>query len=129
LLVRVGRGRPRDRTGSARAGGRGHGPLAGRVPVLPVRPDLRRHQRDPEERHRREAPRPTEGGPMRFTLEEIHTDFSASLDALLGKADLPSVIRSWSDGDTAAGLDLWRRLAATGVNGLLIDEEHGGMGA
>ncbi len=66
---------------------------------------------------------------MRFALEEIHTDFAASLDALLGKADLPTVIRGWSDGDTAAGLDLWQRLAATGVNGLIIDEDHGGMGA
>lgn len=66
---------------------------------------------------------------MRFALEESHTDFAASIGALLGKADVPSVIRAWSDGDTGPGLKLWQRLAETGVNGLLIAEEDGGLGA
>lgn len=66
---------------------------------------------------------------MRFTLEEIHDDFAASVGALLAKSDLPTVIRAWSDGDTASGLALWQRIAETGVNGLIIDEDHGGMGA
>ncbi|QDQ98204.1 acyl-CoA dehydrogenase family protein [Tomitella fengzijianii] len=66
---------------------------------------------------------------MRFALEEIHDDFAASLDSLLSKADLPAVIRAWSDGDSAPGTALWGRLAETGVNGLLIGEDDGGMGA
>ncbi|GAA4819685.1 acyl-CoA dehydrogenase family protein [Tomitella cavernea] len=66
---------------------------------------------------------------MRFALEEIHDDFAASLDSLLSKADLPAVIRAWSDGDAAPGTALWGRLAETGVNGLLIGEDDGGMGA
>src|SRR5699024_6734770 len=128
VLVRVGRGHPRDRTRDPRRRGRGDGSLGRRVPVLAVGTDLRRHQRDPEERHRRATPRPTEGGPMRFTLDTDHLDFAASVDALLGKADLPAVIRAWNTGDTAPGLAVWSQLAETGVSALGIAESHGGIG-
>ncbi|WP_024795551.1 acyl-CoA dehydrogenase [Tomitella biformata] len=66
---------------------------------------------------------------MRFALTSDHTDFAASIDSLLGKADLPAVIRSWNTSDTAPGLTVWERLAETGVTALTIAEEHGGMGA
>ncbi len=66
---------------------------------------------------------------MRFALTSDHTDFAASIDSLLGKTDMPAVIRSWNDSDTAPGLALWARLAETGVTALTIAEEHGGMGA
>src|SRR5690606_15385626 len=52
-----------------------------------------------------------------------------SIDALLTKSDMPAVIRAWNDGDTAPGLQVWQRLAETGVNGLLVAEEHDGLGA
>ncbi|SEM43564.1 acyl-CoA dehydrogenase family protein [Rhodococcus maanshanensis] len=66
---------------------------------------------------------------MRFALDSSHTDFADSIDSLLAKSDLPAVIRSWNAGDTAPGLKVWQRLAETGVNGLIIDEAHDGLGA
>ena len=66
---------------------------------------------------------------MRFALDESHEDFASSIDALLTKSDMPAVIRAWNDGDTAPGLQVWQRLAETGVNGLLVAEEHDGLGA
>ncbi|AOW95046.1 acyl-CoA dehydrogenase [Rhodococcus sp. WMMA185] len=48
---------------------------------------------------------------------------------MLTKADMPTVIRAWSTGDTEPGLELWGRLAETGVNALLVPEEHDGLGA
>ncbi|MEZ5151463.1 acyl-CoA dehydrogenase family protein [Rhodococcus zopfii] len=66
---------------------------------------------------------------MRFALDESHEDFAASIDALLTKSDMPAVIRAWNTGDTAPGLKVWQRLAETGVNGLLVPEEHDGLGA
>lgn len=66
---------------------------------------------------------------MRFALTSDHTDFAASIDSLLGKADMPAVIRSWNAGDTAPGLAVWAQLAETGVTALSISEENGGMGA
>ncbi|NLU62685.1 acyl-CoA dehydrogenase [Rhodococcus sp. HNM0563] len=66
---------------------------------------------------------------MRFALDESHEDFASSIDALLTKSDMPAVIRAWNSGDTAPGLTVWQRLAETGVNGLLIAEEHDGLGA
>lgn len=66
---------------------------------------------------------------MRFALDESHEDFASSIDALLTKSDMPAVIRAWNTGDTAAGAAVWQRLADTGVNGLLVPEEHDGLGA
>lgn len=66
---------------------------------------------------------------MRFALDSSHHDFASSIDALLSKADMPAVIRSWNAGDTGPGLEVWKRLAETGVNGLLVDEDHDGLGA
>ncbi|MBH0119766.1 acyl-CoA dehydrogenase family protein [Rhodococcus sp. CX] len=66
---------------------------------------------------------------MRFALDESHEDFAASIDALLTKSDMPAVIRAWNTGDTGPGLKVWQRLAETGVNGLLVAEEHDGLGA
>ncbi|MBS9374036.1 acyl-CoA dehydrogenase family protein [Rhodococcus sp. B50] len=66
---------------------------------------------------------------MRFSLDESHEDFASSIDALLTKSDMPQVIRAWNSGDTAPGLQVWERLAETGVNGLLVAEDHDGLGA
>ena len=66
---------------------------------------------------------------MRFALDSSHQDFASSIDALLSKSDMPAVIRSWNTGDTGPGLKVWQRLAETGVNGLLIADEHDGLGA
>ncbi|MEV0947566.1 acyl-CoA dehydrogenase family protein [Rhodococcus sp. NPDC049939] len=66
---------------------------------------------------------------MRFALDSSHTDFASSIDALLTKADMPQVVRAWSTGDTGPGLELWQRLAETGVNALMVPEENDGLGA
>ncbi|EOM74516.1 acyl-CoA dehydrogenase [Rhodococcus rhodnii] len=66
---------------------------------------------------------------MRFTPSPDHRDFAASIGALLAKSDVPAAARSWADGDTAPGLAVWDKLAATGVTALLVDDDHGGMGA
>ena len=66
---------------------------------------------------------------MRFALEPEVTDFAASIDSLLAKSDMPSVIRSWAAGDTAPGTAVWSRVAETGAAALLVAEDAGGAGA
>lgn len=66
---------------------------------------------------------------MNFALSPEQHAFAASLHDLLRAADTPSVVRAWAAGDHAPGLQLWRRLAELGVHGLLVDEQHGGLGA
>lgn len=66
---------------------------------------------------------------MRFVPTSEQEDFTASLGRLLAGADSVGAARSWAQGDHAAGLALWRRLAEQGVHALLVPEEHGGMGA
>ncbi len=66
---------------------------------------------------------------MRFVPTSEQEDFVSSLDRLLAGADSVGAARSWAEGDHAAGLTLWRRLAEQGVHALLVPEEHGGMGA
>lgn len=66
---------------------------------------------------------------MKFALDTEIKDFAASVDEMLGRADVPSAIRAWSDGDTAPGLAVWDKLDQQGVFGLLCEEQSGGMGA
>ena len=66
---------------------------------------------------------------MEFALAPEIIDFSASIDSLLDRSDLPSVIRAWADGDTGPGTTLWGRVAETGAAALLVDEDAGGAGA
>lgn len=66
---------------------------------------------------------------MRFGRTSEQTAFAAALDDLLAGAAVPAAARAWADGDHAAGLKLWARIADLGVTGLLVPEEHGGLGA
>jgi alkylation response protein AidB-like acyl-CoA dehydrogenase len=66
---------------------------------------------------------------MRFALDEQQRAFAASLDAALGRADVPAVIRSWAAGDTGPGRALWSLLADLGVTALAVPEDAGGLGA
>ncbi|PAY22473.1 acyl-CoA dehydrogenase [Dietzia natronolimnaea] len=66
---------------------------------------------------------------MQFALDPEIVDFVASIDSLLTKSDMPSVIRSWAAGDTAPGTAVWGRVAETGASALLVSEESGGAGA
>ncbi|WNM34480.1 acyl-CoA dehydrogenase family protein [Streptomyces sp. Li-HN-5-11] len=65
---------------------------------------------------------------MRFLLDAEQRVFARSLDALLTAADTPSVVRSWSAGDHAAGRALWSRLAEAGVFALAVPEAYEGVG-
>ena len=94
--------------------------LARRLPVLAVRPDLRRHQRDPAQHHRRADPRPApraEGG----AADEVRAHRRpARLRAVARRrcSPPPTPSRSPAPGPTATtapGLALWTRLADQGV--------------
>ena len=75
-----------------------------RLPLLPVRPDLRRHQRDPAQHRRRAHPRPPErGARMKFELTSDQRDFMSALDGQIAAADPVAVNRAWADGDTKPG--------------------------
>jgi alkylation response protein AidB-like acyl-CoA dehydrogenase len=58
---------------------------------------------------------------MKFELTQDQRDFGAALEGLLTSADAPATARAWAAGDHASGLALWRKLAETGVSGLLTE--------
>ena len=66
---------------------------------------------------------------MNFEIDEQQRDFAASIDAALSAADLPSAVRSWADGDTAAGRKVWAQLADLGVTALMVPEKFDGIDA
>jgi alkylation response protein AidB-like acyl-CoA dehydrogenase len=66
---------------------------------------------------------------VKFELDDQQRDFAASIDAALGAADLPSVVRAWADGDTGPGRKVWATLTDLGVTALNVAEEHDGIGA
>ncbi|MGV0852309.1 acyl-CoA dehydrogenase family protein [Mycolicibacterium phlei] len=66
---------------------------------------------------------------MNFELDEQQRDFAASIDAALGAADLPGVVRAWASGDTAPGRKVWSQLAELGVTALLVPEKYDGIEA
>lgn len=66
---------------------------------------------------------------MDFALDPDITDFASSIDSLLGKSDMPAVIRSWAAGDTDPGTRVWSRIAETSATALLIPESAGGADA
>ncbi|SED25625.1 Acyl-CoA dehydrogenase [Streptomyces sp. 3213] len=65
---------------------------------------------------------------MRFLLDPEQRAFADSLNAMLTAADTPSVVRSWSRGEHAAGRALWRRIAGAGVFALAVPEAYEGLG-
>lgn len=66
---------------------------------------------------------------MKFALDEEIREFAGTVDDMLSRAKVNEAIRAWNDGDTAAGLGLWSKLAESGAFALLLAEEHDGMGA
>ncbi|MBD0861790.1 acyl-CoA/acyl-ACP dehydrogenase [Gordonia sp. zg691] len=66
---------------------------------------------------------------MDFQLSDIHTDLASTVDAMLGKADMPAAARAWAAGDRTAVAKVYSQLADAGISGLLIDESHGGSSA
>jgi alkylation response protein AidB-like acyl-CoA dehydrogenase len=66
---------------------------------------------------------------MKFELTSDQRDFATTLDALLTSANTPAATRTWGEGDHAAGLALWKKLADLGVPALLVPDADGGLGA
>ena len=131
VLVRPRRGHARDRPRPARPVIRAARTVDGRLRVLAVRPDLRRHQRGAAQRDRRTHPRPareSEGRLMDFRLTPEQTGFAQSLTELMTKADSVAAARAWAAGDHAPGQALWKRVADQGVTALVLSEDEGGLG-
>jgi alkylation response protein AidB-like acyl-CoA dehydrogenase len=66
---------------------------------------------------------------VKFELDEQQRDFAASIDAALGAADLPVVVRAWAAGDFAPGRKVWAQLAELGVTALAVSERFDGLEA
>lgn len=58
---------------------------------------------------------------MKFELTTDQQDFAASLESLLAAADCVAAARGWAEGDHAAGLRLWERLAEQGLTMLATE--------
>ena len=65
---------------------------------------------------------------MKFLLNDEQAEFGHTLDRMLGSAGAPAAARAWGEGEHGPGLDIWEKLAKTGVFALAVSEEHGGMG-
>ena len=100
LVERARRRAARDRPRPARPRRRARGAVGEGLPVRAVRPDLRRHQRDPAQ-HRRRA-RAGAPPPMRFALTDDQVAFRDAVRELLAKEATPAVVRAAWDAPTAS---------------------------
>jgi alkylation response protein AidB-like acyl-CoA dehydrogenase len=66
---------------------------------------------------------------VKFELDEQQRDFAASIDAALGAAGLPAVVRAWAAGDFGPGRKVWAQLADLGVTALIVSERFNGLAA
>jgi hypothetical protein len=64
-----------------------------------------------------------------FVLTGEQRAFGAALHDLLADADVPGAARAWAAGEHAAGVAIWRKLAASGVAALVVPQACGGLGA
>ena len=101
--------------------------LARRVPLLALGPDLRRHQRDPAQHHRRAHPRDAEVA-MDFRFTDDQLLLQTTVRDFLAKEHTPEALRKLWETETGRSRALWKQLAEIGVPGLLVPEAHGGMG-
>jgi len=63
-----------------------------------------------------------------FRFDEDQTRFRDSVRAMLAKECAPERLRALSTSETARSPELWKQLAGLGLTGLLVAEEHGGLG-
>ena len=61
---------------------------------------------------------------MDFQLSDIHTDLAATVDAMLGKADMPAAARAWAAGDRTAVAKVYSQLADAGTLPAPVDDDH-----
>jgi alkylation response protein AidB-like acyl-CoA dehydrogenase len=65
---------------------------------------------------------------MRFALSEDQVLLQDSLNRALVALSPLDRVRKFADGDEAAAPDIWAGLSDLGLPGLLVPEEHGGLG-
>jgi alkylation response protein AidB-like acyl-CoA dehydrogenase len=65
---------------------------------------------------------------MEFALSEQQKMMQESIDGALAKACPLDRVRKAADGGEAVADDVWRMLAELGVAGVIIPEQHGGLG-
>ncbi len=65
---------------------------------------------------------------MDFRFDEDRSRFRDSVRAMLAKECSPERLRALSTSETARSPELWGELAELGLTGLLVPEEHGGLG-
>jgi alkylation response protein AidB-like acyl-CoA dehydrogenase len=65
---------------------------------------------------------------MRFGFSEDQLLFQSTLRDFLAKECTPALVRAIWEGETGNDTALWRKLAELGPPGLLVPEEHGGLG-
>jgi alkylation response protein AidB-like acyl-CoA dehydrogenase len=65
---------------------------------------------------------------VKFELTDEQVGFAEAITDLMRAADSVAVARAWSEGDTAPGVQLWKRLADLGLTALVVPEDDGGLG-
>lgn len=65
---------------------------------------------------------------MRFLPTDEQNAFSEAVDEIVSGADGVTVAQQWANGDTVAGLALWRQFSELGLGGLRVAEEENGLG-
>lgn len=65
---------------------------------------------------------------MNFTFTDEQLQFRQAVRDLLEKECTPEYVRATKPAEAVRPTELWRRLAALGVTGLTVPEEHGGLG-
>lgn len=67
-------------------------------------------------------------GVVQFDFSEDQRMFRDNLRTFLEKECTPELIRKLWDTDTGRSTELWAKLAELGILGMLVPEEHGGLG-
>lgn len=65
---------------------------------------------------------------MDFMLDTEQQALARTVRELLADADAPEAARRWAAGDHGPGRRLWAALGELGLPGLLVPEDHGGLG-
>ena len=65
---------------------------------------------------------------MDFRFDEDRSRFRDSVRSMLAKECSPERLRALSTSESARSPEIWRELAGLGLTGLLVPEEHGGLG-
>lgn len=65
---------------------------------------------------------------MEFALSPDQRMMQASLEGALARLCPPERVRAFAEGGSSVARDVWRGLTDLGLPGLLVGEEHGGLG-